>query len=63
MTSLTFKIFLLPNIHILTLMTSRNRGKKEEVYDKCPEKKTIISKGTLNRESFTKEEADLFEYL
>ena len=44
-------------------MTSRNRGKKEEVYDKCPEKKTIISKGTLNRESFTKEEADLFEYL
>ena len=43
-TSLTFKMFPLPNVYILTLMTSRCRGKK---------KNPIISRGALNRESLS----------
>ena len=62
-TSLTFKMFPLPNIHVLTLMTLRCRGKKEEVYEKCPEKNAVISRGALNRESLSQEEAGLFECL
>ena len=46
-------MFPLPDIHILTLMTSRCRGKKEEVYENCPEKNAIISRGALNRESLS----------
>ena len=49
--SLTFKMFPMPNIHILTLMTSRCKGKKEKVYEKCSEKNAIISRGALNCES------------
>ena len=51
--TVTFKMFPLSNIHILTLMTSRCRGKKEEVYENCPEKNEIISRGALNRESLS----------
>ena len=32
-------------------MTSRCKGKKEEFYEKCPEKNEIISRSALNRES------------
>ena len=52
-TSLTIKMFPLPNIHILTLMWSRCRGKKEEVFENSPEKNAIISRGALNRESLS----------
>ena len=31
-------------------MTSRCKGKKKEVYEKCPEKYGIISRGALNRD-------------
>ena len=52
--SLTFKMFPMPNIDILTLMTSRWRqGKKDKVYGKCPEKNAIISRVAFNRESLS----------
>ena len=57
------QMFLLPIIHILTLMTTRNRGKKDEVYAYSLKKRQIISRGTLSRESLSKEEAGLFKCL
>lgn len=50
-------MFLLPNIHPLTLMTLRSSGKKEKVYEKGSEKNAIIFKSVLNRESLSQEEA------
>ena len=62
--SLTLKMFPMPNIHILTLMTSRwRKDKKEEVDEKCPEKSAIISRDALSRESLSWEEVGLFKCL